>query len=237
MKNDLAILTIIAANKWRRPIYFTAPYTGSELGFSQYLRKDGLSYRLVPVKNNSGINTDWMVDKLMNKFAFGGANIKDVYFDEQNRLHLNSIRMAFAEASSSLADKNRKEEARKVLAKADKNILESNHPYAMVSKDNQHNYFSLKFLEACYKSDDKQLAEHVSKALHKDIDQQMAYYNGLPENIQEAMRSEIQQAQYIKQGIEMIDGQYKGSMMAPGIEQQPLIQNKPDLKTTDTQQR
>src|SRR5688572_24537271 len=44
-RSDLMVLNIIAANKWKRPIYFTSPY--GDLGFAQYLRKDGLSYRLV----------------------------------------------------------------------------------------------------------------------------------------------------------------------------------------------
>ncbi|HSU27786.1 MAG TPA: DUF2723 domain-containing protein, partial [Chitinophagaceae bacterium] len=48
-RNDLAILNIIASNNWKRPIYFTSPF--SELGFGEYLRKDGLSYRLIPVAN------------------------------------------------------------------------------------------------------------------------------------------------------------------------------------------
>ncbi|MEJ7736617.1 MAG: DUF2723 domain-containing protein [Chitinophagaceae bacterium] len=228
MKNDLAILNIIAANNWKRPIYFTAPYTGSELGFSQYVRKDGLSYRLVPVKNNTSINTEWMVDKLMNKFGFGGANIKGVYFDEQNRLHLNSIRMAYAEAASSLADENRKDEARKVLDKSDKGILVENHPYALVSKNNQHNYMSFKYLEACYKSGYKELADKISRALHKDFTQQMSYYASLPEGKQEAMKAEIQTAQQMAQMLEMIDGQYKGSTVLPNAEQGPVFQNTPD---------
>jgi hypothetical protein len=232
MKNDLAILAIIAANQWKRPIYFTANFTGSELGFGQYLRKDGLSYRLVPVKNNTGVNTEWMVDKLMNKFGFGNAHIKGVYFDEQNRLHLNSIRMAFAETASSLADQNKKGEARQVLAKADKNILQENHPYAIVSRSNQHNYFTLRFLEAAYKAEDRQLADKISKALHKDMNQQMAYFNGLPESKQEAMRTEIQQANYVKQALEMIDAQYKGSNLLPNMEQSPVLQTP-----ADTQQR
>lgn len=228
MKNDLAILNVIAANKWKRPIYFTAPYTGSELGFAQYLRKDGLSYRLVPVKNNSGINTDWMVDKLMNKFGFGSANIKGVYFDEQNRLHLNSIRMAYAEAAASLADQNRKGEALKVLDKADKNILNENHPYAMVSKNNQHNYFTFKFLEASYKAGAKDLADKVSKALHKDFAQQISYYNSLPEGKQEAMKAEIQGAVQLQQMLDMMDAQYKGSTLMPNMEQSPVLKSNSD---------
>jgi hypothetical protein len=235
MKNDLAILSIIAANKWKRPIYFTAPYSGSELGFAQYLRKDGLSFRLVPVKNNTGINTDWMVDKLMNKFGFGSANIKGVYFDEQNRLHLNTIRMAYAEAASSLAEENRKDEAKKVLDKADKNILNENHPYAMVSKNNQHNYYSLKFLEASYKAGYKDLADKVSRALRKDFTQQLSYYGSLPESKQDVMKQEIQGAQQFLQMLDMMDGQYKESTLKTSPEQQQIIKSNEDsgLKKTD----
>jgi len=235
MKNDLAILSIIAANKWKRPIYFTAPYSGSELGFAQYLRKDGLSFRLVPVKNNKSINTDWMVDKLMNKFGFGGANRKGVYFDEQNRLHLNTIRMAYAEAAETLADDSRKEEAKKVLDKADKNILNENHPYAMVSKDNIHNYYTLKFLEASYKAGYKELADKVSRALRKDFTQQITYYNSLPEGKQDAMKQEIQGAQQYLQMLDMMDGQFKDNSIHLNPEQPQIINSNMDtgIKKSD----
>jgi hypothetical protein len=228
VKNDLAILNIIAANKWKRPIYFTAPYTASEMGLSQFVRKDGLTYRLVPVKNNTGINTDWVVDKLMNKFAFGHANLKSVYFDEQNRLHLNTIRGAYADGAAALADDGRKEEAKKLLVMADKGILEENHPYAMVSHNNQHNYFTFRFLEACYKSGYKELADHVSKALHKDFDQQMKYYQGLPESKQDGMKSEMQGAQQLQQMLTMMDTQYKGGSLFNNPEIQNIISNTPD---------
>jgi hypothetical protein len=222
LKNDLAVLNIIAANKWKRPICFTAPYTASELGFGNFVRKDGLTYRLVPVSNNSGINTEWMVDKLRNKFAFGGADIKGVYFDEQNRLHLNSIRAAYADGAASLADKNRKAEAIQLLDKADKGILNINMPYAMVSKNNQHNYFNFKFLEAAYKAGHKELAARVSKDLHKDFDQQIRYFNQLPESKQEAMRSEMAGAQQLLQMLNMMDNNYKeGSTIQPSLEGGP----------------
>jgi hypothetical protein len=236
VKNDLAMLNIIAANKWKRPIYFTAPYSGSELGFQQYLRKDGLTYRLVPIKNNTSINTEWMVDKLMHKFAFGNANLRGVYYDEQNRLHLNNIRSAYADGAASLADLNRKDEAKKLLEIADKGILEENNPYAMVSKNNQHNYFTFRFLEACYKAGDTKLADRVSKALHKDFEQQMVYYNQLSERSQESMRGEIQGAQQLMQMLSMLEAQYKGggnSLLNPG-EGLLNIRNNPDSGKKDS---
>ncbi|HMC85914.1 MAG TPA: hypothetical protein VKI61_10325, partial [Chitinophagaceae bacterium] len=215
-KNDLAIINIIAANKWKRPIYFTAPNTGQELGFANYLRKDGLTYRLVPVKNNTGINIDWVVDKLEHKFGFGNANLRGVYFDEQNRVHLNSIRQTYADGAAGMADIGKKDEAIKLLDKADKGILEENMPYAMVSSRNQHDYFSLRFLEACYKAGYAKLADHVSKALHKDLDQQVKYYQALPDAKQQSMQGEAQSTQQMIQMLNGLEGQYKGSSILQG---------------------
>lgn len=229
LKNDLAILNIIAANRWKRPICFTAPYTASELGFGNFMRKDGLTYRLVPISNNTGFNTDWMVDKLKNKFGFGSADINGVYFDEENRRHLNSIRAAYADGAGALADANRKDEARQLLDIADNGILESNMPYAMPSRSNQHNYFTFRFLEAAYKAGHTALADKVSKALHKDFDQQLKYYSQLPDRKQESMRMEIAGAQQLLQMLQMLENNYKsGSGLTPSIESGGVISQPQD---------
>ncbi len=178
-KNDAAILNIIAANKWKRPIYFTSPQVG--LGFERYLRQDGLTYRLVPVAN-SEVNQDWIKDKLMNKFVFGSANINGVYFDEENRRHLNSIRLAYAQAAMNFAASGRKEEAKQMLNKADKMMLESNIPYGMASRNQQHNQIALQFAYAAYSAGDTALGSKVSGALIKDMQQQRAFYESLNEN-------------------------------------------------------
>lgn len=183
-KNDAAILNIIAANKWKRPIYFTSQDAGG-LGFQNYIRQDGLTYRLVPVLNtNSDVNDKWVYDKMMSKFASGNADKPGVYFDEENRRHLNSIRMAYASAALDLAQKNKKEEARKMLNKADKMMLEENFPYGMVSRNQQQDYISLLMLQASYASEDTVLAAKIAKSLKKDLEQQISYYNSLNEERQ-----------------------------------------------------
>ncbi len=179
-KNDAAILNIIAANKWKRPIYFTSQ-GGGDIGFQQYLRQDGLTYRLVPVAG-SEVNNDWVYDKMMSKFASGNADKPGVYFDEENRRHLNTIRMAYAVAANDYALKGKKEEARKMLNKADKMMLEENFPYGMVSRNQQHNYISLLMLQATYEAGDTLLASKITRSLKKDLEQQVSYYNGLDEN-------------------------------------------------------
>ena len=174
MKNDLAVLNIIAANKWDRPIYFTSPF--GELGFGQYLRNEGQSYRLVPVAGQNMVNARTSYDVLKNKFAFGSANIPGVYFDEENRRHLVGIRQSYAEAANQLALQGDSAKARELLQIADKNLLEENIPYAMVSRQNQHNTISVQFVEAAYKAGDKKLATKVSAAVMKDVNEQLAYY-------------------------------------------------------------
>ena len=213
MKNELAVLNIIAANNWKRPIYFTN--AGAELGFDQYLRRDGLSYRLAPVKN-SKVNTNWMLDKLTNKFSFGNADKPGVYFDEENRRHLNGIRSAYAELAIDLASKNRKEDARAVLNKVDKMMLESNFGYGLTSRGNLHNRNSLLFLEACYLAGDKALIQKVSTAVKKDLQQQVNYYNALTGMKADNMAQEKQTAESYLQALGQMQSMYNPSVEIPG---------------------
>ena len=205
-KNDAAILNIIAANKWKRPIYFTSPY--GELGFQNYLRQDGLSYRLVPVSNGE-VNQDWVADKMMNKFVFGNADKPGVYFDEENRRHLNSIRLAYAQAAGDLANSGRMEDAKKLLNKCDKMMFEENFGYGMVSRSQQHNQISLQFLYAAYRAGDTVLAERVSKSIKKDIDQQANYYQSLSDDKRDNLSNEEDRNQNLLKGLLGMEQQFK----------------------------
>jgi hypothetical protein len=227
VKNDLALLNIIAANKWNRPIYFTNP--NADLGFDKYIRRDGLSFRLIPVEN-SRVNDDYMMDKVMNKFGFGNANVKGVYFDEENRRHLNSIRTAYAELAVDLASKNRKEDARKVLEKADKMLNRGNFDYGMTSRANQHNRNSLLFLEACYMADDKVLAEKVAASIKKDMEQQMNYYNSLGGDKGENMSEERRMTDNYLKGLEQMQTIYNPRIQIPGKMMAPADSGKDTTK-------
>jgi hypothetical protein len=227
-KNDLAVLNVIAANKWKRPIYFTnnSPYQ-INLGFEKYLRLDGLSYRLVPIENGD-VNADWAMDKVMNKFGYGNAQIPGVYYDEENRRHLITIRDAHADIAMYLANHNRKEDARKVLEKCDKMMLQQNMPYGMASRSNQHNRASLAFLQAAYAAEDKDLAEKVYSSVKKDLEQQLVFYAGLNGINADNMEDDKQMTQRYLSGLEQIHQQYT-------TPQKPIIDlDKRQLKIPDS---
>lgn len=210
-KNDLAVLSIIAANHWKRPIYFSSSF--GELGFGKYLRKDGLTYRLVPVENEE-YNADWAVDKMMNKFAFGNADKKGVYYDEENRRHLLSIRSSYAELANYLVTKNRKEEARKLLEKVDKGMDPVNFDYGMASRGNMHNRTSLMFLEACYRAEAKDLAAKVFASIKKDLQQQMKYYNTLEGRNADNMNDEKGMTERYLKGLEDMEKSFNATKAA-----------------------
>ncbi|MBP6024026.1 glycosyltransferase family 117 protein [Ferruginibacter sp.] len=214
-KNDAAVLNIIAANKWKRPIYFTSP-DAAGIGINNYMRQDGLTYRFIPVFNGEAnqVNNDWAYDKMMNKFKFGNANVAGVYFDEENRRHLNSIRLAYALAAGSLADKGKKEEAKKMLNKCDQMMLEENFPYGMVSRQQQQNKFSLQMLMASYKAGDTVLADKITKSVKKDLDQQLEYISKLDDRKQENMQYEAEEVKRLLMYLQQIEMQFKTQKMA-----------------------
>ena len=181
LKNELAMYAIIATSDFKRPICFTSTQELKELGLDKYVRQTGLSYQLVPVMNQT-IDAAMAYKNMMTKFSFGNAKNPNVYFDEENRRHLNSMRLAFSQVAQALAIEGKRDSAQQLLRKFDAETNEKNFPYGMTSnRGNQHNYFSYLFLQACYASGELKLANKVSVSLLKDLKQGVAYYKSLGE--------------------------------------------------------
>ena len=182
-KSDLTMLGIIAANKWKRPICFTSATEITGLGLGKYVRSRGLSYELVPVED-SRVDDDNAYHAVMTKFEYGHAGTPGVYFDEENRRRLNTIKFAHAEIAHGLIDAGRLADARRVLQHYDQNVSIDNFPYGMTSNlGNMDNRMSTYFLDACYASGDGALAAKVYASITKDLQQQMQYYQSLGEGM------------------------------------------------------
>lgn len=212
-KNDLAILNIIAANKWKRPIYFTMPY--NNLGFGNYLRREGMAYRLVPVENPS-TNTNEVYDLVMNekKWNYGNAGLRNIYYDEINRTQLLSVRSADLNLALDLINENKLTEAKQVLQHDDKMILEENLPYGMTSGNNMHNRISLGMMEAAYRVGDTKLATKIATAVEKDLLQQRRYYQNLNEQQRAGLDFENSTNENLIQALNEINKNYTGKKNA-----------------------
>jgi hypothetical protein len=179
IKNDLAILSLIAANRWSRPICFTNQQEASGLGLSGYTRSQGMVSRLVPVENQR-VDNEVAFTHIMKHFVYGNAGTPGVYYDEENRRRLNNVKQAHVDLALSLIQEGKKEQARQILERFDQHVLESNFPYGMTSNlGNRHDLISAGFLQACYLSGDLSLARKVYDSLRRDLQQQLRYYRSL----------------------------------------------------------
>jgi Protein of unknown function (DUF2723) len=199
-KNNLAILSLIAANKWKRPIYFTSTQELEEIGIDKFVEAQGIANRLVPYAT-PGIAKDWSYNKMVNQFTFGNANTAGVYFDEENRRHLMGLRQSYAQLAIFLSETGNKDSAKNVLNTIDKGISDKNFPYGMTSnRQNSYNAISLGLLDASYRCGNNELAKKISGQLEKDLKQQLAFYqslgdsemsdNDLMRNVSQAMKGE-----------------------------------------------
>ncbi len=181
LKNELAIYAIIATSQFKRPVCFTSTQELKEMGLDKYVTQTGMSYQLVPMEGKA-VSTDIAYKNVMTKFTFGNAKNPNVYFDEENRRHLNSTRLTIAQIAQALVAEGKKDSAQQVLRKMDSETTEKSFPYGMTSnRGNQHNYFSYLYLQACYASGELNLAKKISASILKDLKQQIVYYKSLGE--------------------------------------------------------
>jgi hypothetical protein len=185
LKNEMAIYAIIATSQFKRPICFTSTQELKEMGLDKFVRQTGMSYQLVPAMVQ-GIDADVSYKNIMTKFTFGNAKNPNVYFDEENRRHLNSIRLTIAQVAQALVSEGKLDSARQIIRKLDSETNEKSFPYGMTSnRGNQHNYFSYILLQSCYAAGEMNVANKISSSVLKDLNQSIAYYKSLGDPMSE----------------------------------------------------
>ena len=143
--------------------------------------------------------------------------------------------MQFAQVANDLADKNRKDDAKRLLNKVDSMMLPQNFPYGLASRRQQQDQISGQFLLAAYKAGDTVLAKKVSDALRKDLEQQIVYFNNLSENKQASLAYDNQIVQQLLQQINGMEQYFKNPHPVVSPENHnPVINNLPAPKN-DTQ--
>jgi hypothetical protein len=208
LKNDLMELNIIAANQWKRPVYFTEPYG---LGLNNFFQDNGLAYRLTPLTpetNSIDVNIDTMYRNLMHRFKFGGAEKPDTYFDENGRRTLLSIRNAFSTLGQALVAGGSKDSALRVLNYSYTMLDPTTLPYGMTSAGNQHDISSLQYAYAFYQAGDSIKGRQIADAVIRDCRQQVDYYNSLPDDQAADLKRDLQTAGQIISQLEQLKAQF-----------------------------
>ncbi len=110
---DRMVREIVEANIWDRPIYFAVTCAeDSRIGLQDYLRMEGMAFRVVPKKRVPGVefvNADVLKKQLIENpgyskdyqpgFKFRGLNDPTIFFDENHRRMTQNYRNAFIRLS------------------------------------------------------------------------------------------------------------------------------------------
>nr|MBP6625136.1 DUF2723 domain-containing protein [Chitinophagaceae bacterium] len=181
-KNDLAILNILAANAFKRPIYFANSIDPDHYeGLQEFLQLEGLAFKLVPVRTpGSTVNTPLRInyekckDLILNKFEFGGVE-NGVYTDQTNRRMVSSPKMLALQVAQQLIKNNRKEEAMQLIKHILKKVSEKSVPYVMSREDNSMIFIT----DVCIQAGDKEMAKMLLDKLMKFTEGEISYRNSL----------------------------------------------------------
>lgn len=208
-KSEIAVLNMIAANNWERPIYIdhSLVFTGN-IFFTNYLQLEGLAYRFVPIKTTgSGINTgridtDILYNNVMNKFVWGNVNSPDVYLDDYNKKAINIIqaRYMFARLAQALLKENKKEKAIEVLDRLFEIFPNNRIPLT---------YDSTPAIEVYYQANETEKANELVREVADNSMQMLNYYVNLPEKFAPAIQDNQTREMAIVRNMLALTKRYK----------------------------
>ena len=176
-KNDLMMLEMIAQCNWTRPLY-VATTVGEEnfMNLGDNFVQEGLANRITPFTTNvpGARNFDTMKTyrNMMERFRYGGLSAPGLYIDETVMRMCYTHRRLFATLALHLVAEGHKDLARKVLAKAEKEIPTYNVPMNYMSGGDD-------LAKAYALIGDKANATKCINAVYGNAKEYVEYYLGL----------------------------------------------------------
>lgn len=195
-KNDITLINMIAENAkngWQRPIYLSGGFPGNDtyLGLHDYLRQEGMVYRLVPYKKiptaetkqiGMNINLTKSYNLFMNTFKWGGTETSNVYFDEKNRVMMMAYRIYASQIADDLSAHGRNAEAIQLLDKVKASITPHAYYYELTAF-----YMAMSYYKAGAKEKGRALSLDITKNCEDDIE----YILTLDDNQREYLSRDI----------------------------------------------
>jgi hypothetical protein len=223
LKNQVALLSMLANNNWERPIYFAVTTGGDAyIGLQDYFRLEGLAYRLVPIKYpdnpnpnvTGGVSTDLMYKNVMGNWAWGGMDDLEhgIYMDENNRRMVTNIRLQMANLAEALIEENDPDRALLVLNEILRGTPKENVPYTRVLMPVAEAYIQLATsdtllapnsvgLSAEKKAAALEIAHELVLDLFEQQEEVVAYATSLDPQFYSAMTSEVDLALQVNDRI------------------------------------
>jgi len=182
-KNKLIIYDVLDGYKWDRPIYFTNRSSAEDYGLQNYVRYDGLAYKLVPIYNPQPqypeIDIDVLYDNVVNKYNWGGMGDSTVHMGHfnQRQISVMGIREMHNQLAISLIAENKIDSAKVVLKKLKSILPDSQFPYMDRSVNNT--------VYAYYRVGEDEEARTEMMTLFKNLVDELEWIIDISENDEE----------------------------------------------------
>jgi len=192
---DMSFMNLIAGQAktgWTRPIYVAAGTP--KIGLDAYFQSEGVLEKFVPENKPQVIqglmpstDLDKNLNLFLNKFTFGKANGKTVYYDEKNRLLFLVYRQQAGQLALELNTVGRKADAVKVLDHFLKSVSEHSLSYDILLYDRG----MLAIVDDYYMADAPEKAKFYAQKMVKNISDEVKYFNSLKADQQDGMNALI----------------------------------------------
>lgn len=209
MKDEIAILMLIAGADWSRPICFanTVP-TSKYVGLDKHLIQEGMVYRFVPLRfnenmsGNVAVNSDKFIDIVQNKFRYGNIDQKEMFVDENSARMMNLLKMSHLRLAENLTIEGRTEDALNILNQIKEKFLYVNAPYYS-PYNNFFNYYNLRWIDLYYRNGAHDQAEEVYSLFIEDLADCIRFYEQ-PNSFAARFRGELEMALNFVQSLEQL---------------------------------
>lgn len=208
-KSEMAVLNMVAANNWERPIYIdhSLVYTGN-IFFLDWLQFEGYAYRFVPIKTpkkgimTGRIDTDILYDNVMNKFVWGNVDDPDVHMDEYNKKQISIMqtRYMFARLAEALNREGKKGKAIEVVDKLFELLPNEKLPWT---------FDSFPAVEQYYRAGEIEKANAIIRVMAKNSVEILKYYASLPEPFARSVQKDLDNEVRFMRNMVVITRNYK----------------------------
>jgi Protein of unknown function (DUF2723) len=220
IKDDLAVLDIIANNAMERPVYFAVTCRPEKLqGMDDYMQLEGLATKIVPVKSpsekafgligNGRVAGDKILDRVTNKFRWGNFDKEQMFVNRSYQPSIQTTQFAMLRTALDFARKGEKEKAVKMLDKQFEVFPNFNFPYSA-----QTMYFIDAYVQAGAYEQSKKHIQILADNLYNNL----MFYNTLDAtnksgSFQQDFMSDLQTKEQLLRIVEQSgDAAYKADL-------------------------
>ncbi len=189
LKDQLAVLDIIASNLWERPIYFAVTCREEKVAwYKNYLQLEGLASRIVPVWSKGGQGpgaasggVTYMgrvapekVLESVKKFWWGNFDKEDLFVDHSYGAAIQSQRELIIRAAQDFVAKGKKDKAIELLDLYLKGFPDMNFEY---------NYHTMRVLNVYLQAGGYEKAKPHFQQLEKNMLNNMKFYTSINKRV------------------------------------------------------